>query len=242
VLGLLVVVVKRRSDLEIVLAKRAGVATADIAGAEIVQSLKARTSCDRVQHIAGSLHVDPNRELALYRQVVHGSEMPDLGHVSQTALVEPKPRLGDVSFHQVHTTGQRSIGGSELLHASTRQASVLRLHEADRLAVGTAQDPRQQRAGQKPRKPRHQHRHMVTSSANTRKSRWLQFTTTTRFSPNSLWIAPWDGGSARVLRVPFCRTEAPLEANRFAGAHPRHEVGLVKARESALERVRKRWP
>jgi len=104
VLGLLVVVVERRSDLEIILAERAGVATADIAGTEIVKSLKPGTSCDRVQHIAGSLDVDPNRKLALHRQVVHGSEMPDLGHVVQAAPVEAKPWLGDVSFQQVDAT------------------------------------------------------------------------------------------------------------------------------------------
>jgi hypothetical protein len=76
------------SDLEIVLAEGAGVATADIAGAEVVKSLKPGTSRDRVQHIAGSLDVDPNRKLALHRQVVRGSEMPGLGHVVQPASVE----------------------------------------------------------------------------------------------------------------------------------------------------------
>jgi hypothetical protein len=50
------------------------------------------------------------------------------------------------------------------------------------------------------------------------------------------------GMRSGVSRVPFCRTEGRLDADRFVGAGARPEIGLVKAREPALESVGERWP
>ena len=159
-LGLLVVVVERRSDLEIVLAERAGIAAADVARAEVVKASKIRAPRNRVEHVAGAVDVDPDCQLSLDRQVVDGGEMPNLGDVVQEVGFEAEPALRDVSFDQPDASAQVR---AELLDPLRGQLVVVRLHQADRIFAGAAHDAGQQRAAEKAGKSSHQYGHKAIS-------------------------------------------------------------------------------